>query len=186
MSAVVGHTADGPVSALDLSQLNDAQKDLRRKTHQTIAKISDDIGRRHHFNTAVASSMELLNAINKLRDNSAAGRAVVREALDAVVVMLSPVVPHICHALWQQLGHETTLIDQSWPQVDDSALELDLIEIVVQVNGKLRARLSVAADTGKDALEAAALTDENVQRFVAGKDVRKVIVVPGKLVNIVA
>jgi leucyl-tRNA synthetase len=161
------------------------QKDLRRKTHQTIAKISDDLNRRHSFNTVVAASMELLNAINKFADDSEYGRAVTREALQAVVLMLSPMVPHICHAMWHELGHESELIDQPWPEVDSSALEVDLIELVVQVNGKLRARVSIVADADKDAVEARALADENVQRFIAGKDVRKVIVVPGRLVNIV-
>jgi leucyl-tRNA synthetase len=184
-SAVTDHAAKGPAAELDVSSLSETLKDLRRKTHQTIAKISDDIGRRHSFNTAVAASMELLNAINKLDDDSDQGRAVERESLNAVVVMLSPMVPHICHALWQELGHESALIDQRWPTVDESALELDLVEMVVQVNGKLRARLSVAVDASKEAIEAEALADENVQRYIEGKDVRKVIVVPGRLVSIV-
>jgi len=184
-SAVSDHVAGGPAGDVDVSQLDDTQKELRRKTHQTIAKISDDIGRRHSFNTAVAASMELLNAINKFADGSDAGRAVGREALEAVVVMLSPMVPHICHALWKELGHDSALIDQRWPEVDENALTLELVEMVVQVNGKLRARISVAVDAGKDEVEAQALADENVQRFVDGKDIRKVIVVPGRLVNIV-
>jgi leucyl-tRNA synthetase len=184
-SAVTDHTEKGPVVEMDTNKLNQTQKELRRKTHQTIAKISDDIGRRHSFNTAVAASMELLNAINKLGDDSDLGRAVARESLEAVVVMLSPMVPHICHALWQELGHASALIDQSWPVVDESALELDLVEMVVQVNGKLRARLSVAVDASNEAIEAEALADENVQRFIDGKAVRKVIVVPGRLVSIV-
>ena len=184
-SAVTDHAEKGPAGEIDASKLIETQKELRRKTHQTIAKISDDIGRRHSFNTAVAASMELLNSINKLGDDSDLGRAVARESLEAVVVMLSPMVPHICHALWQELGHASALIDQSWPSVDESALELDLIEMVVQVNGKLRARLSVAVDASKDEIEAAALADENVQRFIDGKEVRKVIVVPGRLVSIV-
>ncbi len=184
-STVVDHAAGGPVESLDISVLNDAQKDLRRKTHQTIAKISDDIGRRHSFNTAVAASMELLNAINKLVDDSLAGRAVQRESLEAVVIMLSPIVPHICHALWQQLGHTSALIDQRWPVVDESALEIDRIEMVVQVNGKLRGRLLVAVDAPKQVIEDLAIADENVQRFIDGKNIRKVIVVPGRLVNIV-
>ncbi len=184
-TAVVEHANDGAVVDLDVAALNDAQKELRRKTHQTIEKISDDIGRRHSFNTAVAASMELLNTINKLSDNSDAGRGVRHEALEAVVIMLSPMVPHICHALWRELGHETASIDQSWPQVDQRALELDLIEMVVQVNGKLRARISVAVDAATDAIEAQALADENVLRFTDGKEIRKVIVVPGKLVSIV-
>ncbi|MCJ7592099.1 MAG: class I tRNA ligase family protein, partial [Woeseiaceae bacterium] len=125
------------------------------------------------------------NAINKFEDSSDAGRAVQRESLQAVVIMLSPMVPHICHALWKELGHESTLIDQRWPDVDESALELELVEMVVQVNGKLRARLSVAVDAPSSVVEELALADENVQRFIDGKDVRKVIVVPGRLVNIV-
>jgi leucyl-tRNA synthetase len=184
-SAVSDHAAGGPADPVDADALNDAQKELRRKTHQTIAKIGDDIGRRHSFNTAVASSMELLNAINKFDDDSAAGRAVEREALESVVVMLSPMVPHICHALWLELGHDSVLIDQRWPEVDERALQQDLVEMVVQVNGKLRAKISVAVDAGKDAVEAMALADENVQRFIDGKTIRKLIVVPGRLVNIV-
>ena len=183
--AVVEHAQAGSATAVDASNLNDAQKELRRKTHQTIAKISDDLGRRSSFNTAIAAAMELLNAINKLDDASDAGRAVAREALEAVVLMLSPIVPHICHALWQQLGHQTPLIDQAWPVVDETALEADRIEMVVQVNGKLRARLTVPADADKSTVEALALADDNVQRFIDGNDIRKVIVVPGRLVNIV-
>ena len=184
-SAVVDHVASGPVGKLDVDALNETQKELRLKTHETIAKISDDIGRRHSFNTAVAASMELLNAINKFDDKSDAGRAVSRESLEAVVLMLSPMVPHICHALWLELGHESALIDQAWPTVDEGALQRDLVEIVVQVNGKLRGRLSVAVDASKESIEADALADENVQRFIDGKEIRKVIVVPGRLVSIV-
>ena len=184
-NAVVDHAAVGAASALDPGQLNTEQKELRRKTHQTIAKIGDDIGRRSSFNTAVAAAMELLNAVNKLSDESDADRAVVREALEAVVLMLSPIVPHICHALWQELGHKTPLIDQAWPAVDESALEVDLIEMVVQVNGKLRARVSVPVDADKNVIEKLAIADKNVQRFVDGKDIRKVIIVPGRLVNVV-
>jgi leucyl-tRNA synthetase len=184
-NAAADHAAGGPAPAIDAGALTDAQKDLRRKTHQTIGKISDDIGRRSSFNTAIAAAMELLNAVNKLDDASAAGRAVEREALEAVVLMLSPIVPHICHALWQELGHKTPLIDQAWPEIDESALESQSIEMVVQVNGKLRARISMPADADKEAIEALAVADSNVQRFIEGKDIRKVIVVPGRLVNIV-
>ncbi len=184
-TAVVEHVASGAAGTVDAGVLDDNQKELRRKTHQTIAKISDDLSRRHSFNTVVAASMELLNAVNKFADDSSTGRAVAREALQAVVLMLSPMVPHICHALWRELGHESALIDQPWPEVDHSALELELIELVVQVNGKLRARMSVVADADADAVETQALADANVQRFIAGKDIRRVIVVPGRLVNIV-
>ncbi len=184
-TAVVDHAAAGPVEALRKDMLDESQKALRRKTHQTIAKISDDIGRRSSFNTAVAASMELINAVNRFDDASEQGRAVEREALESVVLMLSPMTPHICHVLWRMLGHETAPIDERWPTFDESALELDMIELVVQVNGKLRGRVSVPADAGKDAIEGLALADANVRRFVEDKPVRKVIVVPGRLVNVV-
>ena len=184
-NAVQRHADGGKVADLDVASLNAAQKDMRRKTHQSIAKISDDLGRRSTFNTAVAASMELINSITRFEDNSDAGRAVVHEGLEAVVLMLSPMVPHICHALWATLGHKTALIDVPWPQVDESALEAEMAEIVVQVNGKLRGRVSVAADADRDAIGQQALADPNVQRFVEGKEVRKIIVVPGRLVNIV-
>ena len=129
--------------------------------------------------------MELLNAVTRFEDDTDTGRAVVREALGAVVLMLSPIVPHICHALWAALGNETAPVDERWPAIDDSALVADLVEIVVQVNGKLRGRVSVAADAVNDTIGAQALADPNVQRFVEGKEVRKTIVVPGRLVNIV-
>ncbi len=184
-SAVQEHVESGPTAELDVEALTDAQKDLRRKTHQTIAKISDDLGRRQSFNTAVAAAMEMLNAVNRFDDKSDSGRAVVRESLEAVVLMLSPIVPHICDALWAALDHSDALIDQRWPDIDESALEQDLVELVVQVNGKLRGRISVGADANRDAITEAALADANVQRFVDGSEIRKVIVVPGRLVNVV-
>jgi leucyl-tRNA synthetase len=184
-NAVQTHVDGGAVGELNIEALNASQKKLRRKTHQTIAKISDDLGRRYTFNTAVAASMELINAITRFEDDSDAGRAVAHEALEAVVLMLSPIAPHICHELWAALGHKTALIDVPWPQVDESALEVDEVEIVVQVNGKVRGRISVAADADNDSIAALALADGNVQRFVADQEVRKTIVVPGRLVNIV-
>ena len=184
-NAVQAHADRGDVAAGIPVGLDEKQQVLRRKTHQTIAKISDDIGRRYTFNTAVAASMELLNAINRFDDESATGRAVVHEALETVVLVLSPIVPHICHALWQVLGHTDALIDKRWPDVDKDALQEDLIEVVVQVNGKLRGRISVAADADDNAVSQQALADPNVQRFVGGKNIRKTIVVPGRLVNIV-
>ncbi len=184
-NAVQSHVEAGPALELDVSSLDAGQKELRRKTHQTIAKISDDLGRRNTFNTAVAASMELLNAVMRFGDASDAGRAVRHEALEAVVLMLSPMVPHICHALWSALGHETALVDERWPAFDESALEADLVDIVVQVNGKLRGKISVPADADNDTIGVQALADPNVQRFVEGKEIRKTIVVPGRLVNIV-
>ncbi|MEM7501545.1 MAG: leucine--tRNA ligase [Pseudomonadota bacterium] len=182
-TAVSAHVAGGAMSAV--SDYDDAQRALRRKTHQTIAKVSDDIGRRYKFNTAVAAAMELMNSINRFDDASDAGRAVVQEALEAIVLLLAPIVPHLCHELWGQLGHSDALIHAPWPSVDESALERDTVELVVQVNGKLRGRVEVAASAERDAIEAAALADANVQRFIDGKTVRKVIVVPGRLVNVV-
>ena len=184
-NAVQVHAAAGAVVELAVKTLDETQKDLRRKTHQTIAKISDDVGRRYTFNTAVAASMELLNGVNRFDDDSEMGRAVVREALDAVVLLLSPIVPHICHELWRVLGHSSAIVDESWPAVDPAALLSDVVEIVVQVNGKLRGRISVAVDADRDAISELALADENVQRFVADKEIRKTVVVPGRLVNIV-
>jgi len=184
-NAVQTHVDGGAADKLNVDALSASQQKLRRKTHQTIAKISDDLGRRYTFNTAVAASMELINATTRFEDDSDAGRAVVHEALEAVVLMLSPIVPHICHELWATLGHKTALIDVPWPQVDESALEADEVEIVVQVNGKVRGRISVAADADNDSIVALALADGNVQRFVADQEVRKTIVVPGRLVNIV-
>jgi leucyl-tRNA synthetase len=177
--------ATGDVPPLNVDELNDVQRELRRKTHQTIAKVGDDMGRRYTFNTAVAASMELLNAVTRLEDSSPQSRAVVREALDAVVAFLSPIVPHICHELWEVLGHETAVVDERWPNFDESALEQDRVEIVVQVNGKLRAKILAADGADADTVAAVALADENVQRFIAGKEVRKTIFVPGRLVNIV-
>ena len=184
-TAVQAFSAGGPAVVLDRPALNDDQKQLRRKTHQTIKKISDDVGRRYTFNTAIAASMELLNAINRFDDVSAQGRAVVAEAMDAVVLLLSPIVPHICHELWRVLGHERALVDERWPEVDDTALSQDNIELVVQVTGKLRARISVAFDADKETVAKKALANENVQRFVADKTIRKTVVVAGRLVNIV-
>jgi leucyl-tRNA synthetase len=184
-AAVDAHVDAGTGAGIDPSQLTAGQRDMRRKTHETIRKISDDIGRRNMFNTAVAASMELLNAVNRFEDDSAQGKAVEREALEAVVLMLSPIVPHICHELWRRLGNESAVIDQPWPAVDESALERDLVELVVQVNGKLRGKISVAADADKDTIVEQALADPNAQRFIDGGEVRKTIVVPGRLVNIV-
>nr|WP_300308182.1 leucine--tRNA ligase [Halomonas sp.] len=180
------HIEAGTPGSLDVNALDDAQRELRRKTHETIQKAGDDIGRRTTFNTAIAAVMELTNAISKFTDTSPQGLAVVREAVEACILLLAPITPHACHALWQELGHDEAVIDANWPQLDESALARDSVELVVQVNGKLRARIEVAADASKDAVEAQAMDSENVQRHIEGKTVRKVIVVPGKLVNIVA
>ncbi|MCX2794223.1 leucyl-tRNA synthetase [Microbulbifer thermotolerans] len=167
--------------------LTDKQRQLRRKTHETIQKVGDDYGRRQTFNTAIAAVMELLNEVNRLADrDSAQGLAVEREALQAAVLLLAPVTPHICHELWMALGNDTPLVDAPWPQVDENALVRSSITLVVQVNGKVRAKLEAPADADNDTLEQLALANDNVQKFIGDATVRKVIVVPGKLVNIVA
>jgi leucyl-tRNA synthetase len=182
---VYEHVSAGAGGTVDAASLDERQSALRRKTHQTIQKVNDDIGRRYKFNTAVAAAMELLNAIKRFDDTSDAGRAVVQEALDAIVLLLSPVVPHVCHELWHALGHDSAPVNESWPAFDESALAQEMIEIVVQVNGKLRGRISVAIDADSDSISETALADENVKRFVADKTIRKTIVVPGRLVNVV-
>ncbi len=182
---VADHLARGTPGTLDTRALDDAQKALRRKTHETIAKVTDDYSRRHTFNTAIAAVMELSNEIGRFSDSSPTGLAVEREALDSALRLLSPVVPHISHALWAALYPGTAVVDQPWPAVDDAALARDTLSLAVQINGKLRAQIEVPADAGKDAIEAQALSSENVQRFTAGKTLRKVILVPGKLINFV-
>ncbi|MCK4834350.1 MAG: class I tRNA ligase family protein, partial [Gammaproteobacteria bacterium] len=168
------------------SEMRSEQKDIRRKLHETIAKVTDDIGRRHTFNTAVAAVMELMNDLSKFDDNSELGRAVVREAIEGIVLLLSPIVPHITQQLWEELGHDELLADVAWPECDESAMVRDEIELVVQVNGKLRSKINVSADADNESIEASALADEKIVANIEGKTVRKVIVVPGRLVNIVA
>ncbi|GLP98416.1 leucine--tRNA ligase [Methylophaga thalassica] len=183
--AVTEHAEQGVVKAGDLSDLSESLQALRRQAHQTLAKVSDDIGRRHTFNTAIAAVMELMNSLTKLNDDSEKAHVVMQEALELVVLMLSPITPHICHHLWQTLGHDEAIVNVSWPTIDETALKQDKIELMVQVNGKLRAKISVAADAEQKDVEALAFADENVQRFTDGKEVRKVILVPGRLLNIV-
>jgi len=180
------HVSEGPAGTVDAASLNDAEKALRRKTHQTIAKVSDDVSRRMTFNTAIAAVMELLNDTGKFQPDGDNGRAVVHEALESAVRLLAPITPHISHELWLALGHEDAIVDSPWPVADENAMTQDALEIVVQVNGKLRSRLKVPANIDKASLEELARNDEAVQRFTTDKTVHKVIVVPGKLVNIVA
>jgi len=183
--AVQQHVAQGPAAELDVPSLSPAQRDLRRQVHETLAKVTVDIGRRRTFNTAIAAVMELMNSLARSDDRSPQGRAVMQEALDIVVLALSPVVPHACHALWRELGHATAAVDERWPQVDTAALERETVEVVVQVNGKLRGRVTVPVGAGEDQVREAALADVNVQKFVEGKPVRKFVYVPGKLANLV-
>jgi leucyl-tRNA synthetase len=183
--AVYEHVSRGPAPALDKTALSAAQRELRHLVHETLVKVTDDFGRRRKFNTAIAANMELMNALARSEDRSPQGRAVLQEALELVVLMLSPVVPHACHSLWRALGRDTAIVDERWPVPDRDAVAQETLEIVVQVNGKLRGRISVPASADDDALRQAALNDANVQRFVLDKPIRKVIVVRGKLVNVV-
>ncbi len=182
---VYQHVEAGELKALDKQALTEDQQALRRQVHLTIQKVTDDFGRRLTFNTAIAANMELVNNLSKFTDDSDIGRAVRQEALEAIVLLLSPIVPHIAHQLWQDLGHQQPVVSESWPKVDDAALAQNVIELVIQVNGKLRSKLSVSVNAGKDEIEKLALNDEQTQRFIEDKPVKKVIVVPGKLVNIV-
>ena len=165
--------------------LNANQKQLRRELHKTIAKVSDDMGRRQHFNTAIAAIMELLNHLQKAPLESEADRQVLAESIDAMVRMLAPITPHICEQLWQELGHQEPLSFADWPAVDESALVEDEKLIVVQINGKVRAKLTVPADASAEQVEQIAFDEEAVQKHTEGKDVRKKIYVPGKILNIV-
>lgn len=183
---VTTHVAQPDHPPVDVSTLTPAQKTLRRQLHETIQKVGDDYGRRHSFNTAIAALMELLNAVSKFDDMSDQGRALRHETLQTMVLLLNPVTPHVSHALWQALGHaETVLEDVPFPQADPAALVRDSVTLAVQVNGKLRGTIEAAADAPREQIEAAALAEPNVAKFVEGQQIRKLIIVPGKIVNIV-
>jgi len=169
----------------DFKNLNEEQSKLRCKLHETIMKVTDDMGRRHTFNTAIAANMELVNQVQSFNDDSATGRAIVRESLEAIILMLAPIIPHACHAMWERIGNNNAVFEADWPSVDENALKKDNIDLVVQVNGKKRATINLPVASEKPEIEAAAQKDENVKKFLDGKSIIKVIVVPGKLVNIV-
>jgi leucyl-tRNA synthetase len=179
------HVAGGPALPLDRAALLPAQRDLRRKIHQTIAKVDDDLGRRYTFNTAIAAVMELTNALTRAEDTTPAGRALMAEGLEVSVLLLSPIVPHITDAIWRELGQSQPLIDARWPRADAMALTREVAEVVVQVNGKLRGRVVVGVDASEEEVRTAALAHADVRRFTDGQEIRKVIVVPGRLINIV-
>ncbi len=183
--AVHAHVSGAAAPPLDKPSLDARQRDIRRQVHETLAKVTVDIGRRRHFNTAIAAVMELLNSLARFDDRSPQGRAVLQEALEYVVLMLAPIVPHACHRLWHELGHRDAVVDARWPAVDPDALVRTTIEVVVQVNGKLRGRISVPADADEAHVRAVALADPNVQRFVEGKPVRMFKYVTGRLANVV-
>ncbi len=180
------HVSQGIAGALDLASLDDEQKAVRRAIHLAIKQSSFDIGQHHKFNTAIAQVMTLMNVLEKAAQATAQDRALLQEGLESVALLLAPITPHISHQLWQELGHEDAIIDAQWPQVDEAALVQDSLTLVIQVNGKLRGQIEVPASASREEIEAAARSNENVLRFTEGLSIRKVIVVPGKLVNIVA
>ncbi|GGB33386.1 leucine--tRNA ligase [Oceanisphaera marina] len=182
---VFEHQSHGPVAVLNVAGLSNEQKTLRRDVHKTINKVSDDVGRRQTFNTAIAAVMELMNKLTKTDMSDEQNRALLQEALEAITVMLHPIVPHTCVELWQALGH-SDIDHAAWPEADAEALVEDEKLVVVQVNGKVRGKITVPADASQDQVDATAQADENVTRHLEGKTVRKVIYVPGKLLNIVA
>ncbi|KAF0867030.1 leucine--tRNA ligase [Pseudomonas sp. LD120] len=180
------HVTQGLPRTLDIASLNDEQKAIRRSIHQAIKQASHDVGQNHKFNTAIAQVMTLMNVLEKAPQGTEQDRALVQEGLETVTLLLAPITPHISHELWSRLGHADPVIDARWPVLDESALVQDSLQLVIQVNGKLRGQIEMPASASREEVEAAARSNENVQRFTEGLTIRKVIVVPGKLVNIVA
>ncbi|MCH4898208.1 MULTISPECIES: leucine--tRNA ligase [Pseudomonas] len=180
------HVTQGLPGKLDIAGLNDEQKVIRRAIHQAIKQASHDVGQNHKFNTAIAQVMTLMNVLEKAAQATEQDRALVQEGLETVTLLLAPITPHISHELWNRLGHADPVIDAGWPVLDESALVQDSLTLVIQVNGKLRGQIEMPAAATREEVEAAARANENVLRFVDGLTIRKVIVVPGKLVNIVA
>ena len=180
------HVERGVVAAYRSGELSAAAKALRLQLHQTIKKVDDDMGRRKTFNTAIAANMELLNALARFDEQTPVARSVTQETLEAIALMLNPIVPHMCQALWAELRPGTDLLDQGFPEVDQNALVQDEIEIVIQVNGKLRGNLTVDKHADKAALEQLALAHPAVEKQLAGAAPKKIVIVPGRLINIVA
>ncbi len=179
------HINEGKAPTLNTSSLTDTQRELRRKIHLTIDKVNDDIGRRYTFNTAIAAVMEMMNALSRADIKDDNDHAIMREGVETAILLLAPIVPHITDALWIALGHEEALINAAWPKSDTAALEQSTIEMVIQVNGKLRSKITLDKNTDKEQIEAMATEDENIKRHTEGKTIRKIIVIPGRLVNIV-
>ena len=183
-NTVVDHLSGGVLPTLDIASLSSEQRDLRRLVHETLAKCEDDFGRRLAFNTVVAAVMSLMNQVTKFEDSSGQGRAVVQEALTAAVLIMSPITPHICHSLWQMLGLGDIEI-ADWLPVDQSALEKSVVELAVQVNGKLRGKVELSPDAEQDEAVRVARLQENVEKYLIDKTIRKTIYVPNKILNFV-
>ena len=166
-----------------------AAKEVRLKEHATVKKASEDIGNRYQFNTAIAAVMELVNALYLAKDELAAteeGRKVLSSAVATTLTLLSPITPHVCEELWEDLGHTGSVAEQPWPTWKEDALERDVITVVIQINGKLRGKIDVPSSASKEEVEKLALAEQNIVRHLEGLTVRKVVVIPGKLVNVVA
>jgi len=176
------HVQAGAVAAFSGGDLPEAVRTLRRQLHQTIQKVGDDIERRKQFNTAIAAVMELMNALGRLDGMDAITRGVRQEVLEAAVLMLAPIVPHVAEALHAELNPGAAM---TWPVVDERALVQDSLELMLQVNGKLRGQIMVAARATRETVQAAALASEAAQKYLEGRPPKKVVVVPGRLVNIV-
>jgi len=193
---VYQHVSSGTVPELDKESITSEQQAIRRKMYMTLQKVSDDMSRRHTYNTAIAANMELTNELSKFHDNSSNAQAIRHEVLKHIVLMLAPIMPHVCQNLWEQLSELessnanndsiTAVMDMPWPEVDDSALELSNVQMMIQINGKLRGKVDVALEADDAAVEALAMENDNVISFLEDKTVRKVIVVKGRLINIVA
>ncbi|MGB8855716.1 MAG: leucine--tRNA ligase [Burkholderiales bacterium] len=179
------HVTQGASHAFNAGDLPSDLKAVRFALHMTLQKVTDDYGRRQQFNTAIAAVMELMNLLGKVDAKPTVARSIVHEALEKIIIMLSPIVPHICDALWRELRPGTQLRDQTWPAVDKAALVQDEIELVVQVSGKLRGHITVPKDATREAIEVMARENVNVQKFIDGQTIKKIIVVPGRIVNIV-
>jgi len=185
VTGFVASKIDTKLDEIDLSNLNDEQKSVRQKTHLALQKVGDDFGRRHSFNTAIATMMELNNSIARFEDTSNQGMAIKQEAIEIMVKCLSPVMPHVCHHLWFLLGGSAAMVDSNWPVVDQSALVQDNVQIIAQVNGKLRAKIMAPLDSNNETIQEIALSNEKIKRFTEKKEIIKVIVVPNKLINVV-
>ncbi|MDZ7790235.1 MAG: leucine--tRNA ligase [Xanthomonadales bacterium] len=184
-AGVEAHVKRGALPGRRPDALEGPARELRTRLHETIAKVGDDMGRRQTFNTAIAAIMEFCNELQRFEPGDESGRLLMQEAWESVVRLIAPVTPHIAEALWRDLGREESVFEAGWPAVDTSALERAAVTVVVQVNGKVRARVEVAPGSDQDTVRAAAMADDNVARHVHDKTVRKVILVPDKLLNIV-
>jgi leucyl-tRNA synthetase len=184
--AVYDHVALGQIAAYTSGELSAELKAIRLQLHSTIEKVADDYGRRHSFNTAISSVMELMNALAKIDNTDEMSRQVRQEVLQNVALLLSPIVPHICQAIWAELCPNSHILEINWPAADSLAMLQDSVEYVIQVNGKLRGSITVAKTEGKESLEKLALQQPFVQKFIeAHMTVRKIVVVPNKLINVV-